>query len=462
MSAEPISPSLSSWGSGSVGGRKFFTGSSFNEGQGGFTQGISPTQGRAASSSLASHQGGSPFAGRATHETLGIRPAGSRTLPEEDSYLQSTQASQGSFDTNRDLAISGTGSISNQSELTQEAAGVSYTQPLSDGVPDSAAELAQPVGSTAGMTAGTSAISSLPPSASWGAAPREPSPTPAPTHTTTQQPAETAASNPYQHSSVDFADTVPVQSFGTADGAQDGHSRTTHETEVAHSLPDTNRQVPIPNATVQDGFSEHSFEPAAASVPLQDAFTEHSLEPANATVPLQGGASQAATTAAQPHDGVANQTVVEAPGHAGEQEPQMQHAGLDQTAQGGFAAQAFEQPDQRAQRDQIDEPVHQAQGTETAQTLQHGFDEDSVQKPAQLEQVSEPADTAQGAGAVPTAQHRQAGFTDDIFAQFSPLTGRNNQGQPGKPFALATVASPIAQEPMLESAQPVEPSTQVW
>lgn len=456
MSAEPISPSLSSWGSGSAGGRKFFTGSSFNEGQGGFTQGISSTQGRAASSSLASHQGGSPFAGSATHETLGIRPAGSRTLPEEDSYLQSTRASQGSFDTNRDLAISGTGSISNQSELTQEAAGVSYTQPLSDGVPDSAAELAQPVGSAAGMTAGTSAISSLPPSASWGAAPREPSPTPAPTHTTTQQPAETAASYPYQHSSVDFADTVPVQSSGTADGAHDGHSPTTHETEVAHSLPDTNRQVPIPDATVQDGFSEHSFEPAAASVPLQDAFTEHSFEPANATVPLQGGASQAATTAAQPHDGVANQTVVEAPAHAGEQESQMQHAELDQTAQDGFAAQAFEQPDQR------DEPVHQAQCTANAQTLQHGFAEDSVQEPAQLEQSAEPADTAQGAGAVPIAQHCQAGFTDDIFAQFSPLTGRNNQSQPAKPFAPATVASPVAQEPMLESAQPVEPSTQVW
>ena len=464
LSAEPISPSLSSRGSESVAGRKFFTGSSLNDGQGGFTQGTSPTQGRAASSSLASNQGGSPFAGGATHDTLGIRPAGSRALPEEDSYLQSTQASQGSIDTNRDLAIGSTGSISNQSELTQEATGMSHTQSLSDGGPDSAAELAQPVSSTAGTTAGTSAMSSLPPSASWGAAPpdpnRHPAHTPAPTPAVTQEPAETAGSNPYQHSSVGLADTVPEQSSGTACGAIDGHSPITHAAELAHSLPETSRQVSIPGETAQDGLSGHSVEPAAAS--LQDAFTEHSFEPAAATVPSQGGFSQAATTAAQSHDGAANQSVVEGPGHAEEQELPMQQAGLGQTAQDGFAAQALEQPTQPAQHGQVDEPVYQAQGAEDAQALHLGFAEDSMQEPAQHEQVAEPAYTAQGAVAAPTVQDRQTGFSDDIFAQFSPLSSRSKPSQQANPFAPATVTSPVAQEPVLESAQPVEPSMKVW
>ena len=505
MSAEPISPSLSSQGSGSVAGRKFFTGSSFNDGQGGFTQGISPTQGRAASGSLASNQGGSPFAGGATHDTLGIRQAGSRTLPEEESYLQSTRASQGSIDTNRDLAIISTGSVGNQSELTKEATGMSYTQPLSDGVSDSAAELAQPVSSTAGTTAGTSAMSSLPPSASWGAAVPEPSPTPAytraPTPAVTQQPAEAPASEPYQHSSVGLADTVPEQSSSTAYGEHDGYSPITHEAEVTHFLPDTNRQGSIPNEMIQDGFSGHSDEPAAASLPLQDAFTEQGFEPATTTVPSQGGFSQAATTAVQPHDGglatqsdaftehsfepaatavpsqggfsqaattaaqphggaLANQSVVEAPGHAEEQELQMQQAGLGQTAQAGFAAQDLEQPTQRAQHGQVEESVYQAQGADSAQALQHGFAEDSMREPAQLEQVAESAYTAQGAAAVPAVQDRQAGFSDDIFAQFSPLTNRSSPSQQANPFA--TVASPVAQEPVLESAQPVEPSMKVW
>ena len=444
ISAEAISPSLSSRGSGSVAGRKFFTSSSFNDGQGGFTRGISPTQGRAASSSLASNQGGSPDAGSATQDTLGGRPAGSRTLPEEDSYLQSTQASQGSLDTNQDLAIGSARSISSQSELTQEATGVSYTKPLSDVVPDSAAELAQPVGSTAGTTAGTSAISSLPPSAGWGAAPSEPSPTPvhtpAPTPAATQQPAETPASDPYQHGSLGFAETVPDQSPSTPHGTCRSHSPITHESELAHSLPDGHRQESIPDEMAQDRSSEH--KPAAASVPSQDAFTERSFGPAT--------------------DGAASQSVVEAPGHVEEQEPQMQQADVGQTAQDGFAAQAFEQPKQRAQRDQIEEPVYQAQGTESAPTLQHGFDKGSVQEPAQLEQVAEPMYTAQGAGAVSTKQDRQPGFSDDVFAQFSPLTSRSNQSQSANPFAPATAASPVAQEPVLESAQPAEPSMKVW
>lgn len=463
MSTEPISPSLSSRGSGSVAGRKFFTGSSFNNGQGVFAQGSSPNQGRAASSSLASNQGGSPFASGATPDTPGMKPAGYKTLPEEESYLQSTQASQGSLDTNRDLAIGSTGSIGNQSELTNEVTGMSYTHSLSDGVPDSAADLAQPVSSTAGTTAGTSAMSSLPPSASWGAGPLDPSPTPAntpgPTPAVAQQPAETLASEPYEHSSVGLAETMPEQSSSTDFGAFGGHSPTAHEAEVAYSLPDTNRQVPIPYETAQDGFNEQGFEPVAASAPLQDTFTEHRFEPATATVPLQGGVGQAATTAAPPHDGAGNQDVLEAPGRAKEQVLQMQQAGLGTTAQDGLAAQAFEQPTQRAQRDQIDEPVYAAQGAGSAQTLQHEFVEDSVEQPAQREQVS--AYSAQGAVAAPTVQDRQTGFSDDIFAQFSPLTSRSNQSQQANPFAPATVASPVVQEPVLESAQPVELSMKV-
>lgn len=454
MPADPISPDLSSRGSGSAAGRKFFTGASFNEGQGGFTQGIGPAQGRAASSSLASNQGGSPVADGAAHDTQGIQPAGSRALGEEDSYLQSTQASQGSMDPNRDLTVGSIGSISNQSELTNRASGMSHTQPLSqEEVPDSAGELAQPADSTAGMPAGTAAMSSLPPSASWGAAP-DPSPTPARTTAVTQQPADTLAS---EHSVGGLAEAMPEHSSSTHYSAQGLHSPNTHEGEVAQSMPQSDRQEAVSGMVVQDGFDQHSFAPGTAPVTPQDAFSEHSsFEPVSATVPSLGGTSQAA---APPYDGAADQNVVEAPYHAEQQALQTQPAGLHQTAQDSFAAQALESP---TQRDQAVEPVNQAQGAVGAQTPQAGFGEDSVREPAQHEQVAESASTAQRAVPAPLAQDGQAGFTDDVFAQFSPLTSRSRQSQQANPFASATVVSPVAQEPVVESVQPVEPSMQVW
>lgn len=450
MSADPISPSLSSRGSGSAAGRKFFTGTSFNDGQGGFTQGIGPAQGRAASSSLASNQGGSPFADSATHETQGIQSVGSRALGEEDSYLQSTQASQGSMDTNRDLAV---GSIGNQSELTNRASGMSHTQPLSpDEVPDSAAELAQPADSTAGMPAGTAAMSSLPPSASWGAAP-DSSPTPAPTPAVTQQPADTPTN---EHSVGGITETMPEHFSSTHYAAQSAHSPITSDAEVTQSLPEAERQEVGSGEVVHDGFNQQSFEHGAAPEPPQDAFSEHSsFEPASAAVPSLAGSSQAA---AQPHGGAADQNAVEAPYHAEQQQLlQTQPAGLDQTAQDSFAPQAVEQP---TLHDQAVEPMNQAQGAGGAQTPHPGFAEDTMQEPAQHEQVAESASTAQRAVAAPVAQDGQAGFTDDVFAQFSPLTSRSRQSQQANPFASATAVSPVAQE--LESVQPVEPSVQVW
>ena len=450
MSAEPISPSLSSRGSGSAAGRKFFTAASFNDGQGGFTQGIGPTQGRAASSSLASNQGGSPVADGATHDNQGMHPAGSRALGEEESYLQSTQASQGSMDPNRDLAVGSIGSISNQSELTNRASGMSHTQPLSsEGVPESAVELAQPVDSTAGTPAGTAAMSSLPPSASWGAGP-DPSSTPAPTPAATQQPAGPLAS---EHSFGGVAETMPEHSSSTRYDAQSSHLPITPEAGVAESLPEADRQGAVSGEVVHDGFNQDSFEHGVAPVTPQEAFSEHSFEPASVTVPSLAGPSEAA---AQPHGGAADQSAVQAPYHAEQQVPQTQPAGLDQTAQDSFAAQAVEKPTQRNQA------IDQAQGAGGAQMPQAGFGEGSMQEPAQHEPVAESASTAQRAVAAPVAQDGQAGFTDDVFAQFSPLTNRSRQGQQANPFASATAVSPVAQEPVLESVQPVEPSMQVW
>ena len=458
MPAEPISPSLSSRGSGSVAGRKFFTGASFNDGQGGFTQGIGPAQGRAASSSLASNQGGSLFADGATHDTQGAQPAGSRALGEEYSYLQSTQALQGSMDPNRDLAVGSIGSISNQSELTNRASGMSHTQPLSpEGVPDSAAELAQPADSTAGTPAGTDAMSSLPPSASWGAGP-DPSPTPPPIPAVPQQPADPLAS---EHSFGGVAETMPEHSSSTHYGAQSAHSPLTPEAGVVqHSLPEDERQEAVSGEMVQDGLNHHSFERGAAPVTSQDAFSEHSFALASVTAPSLAGASSQA--AAQPHGGAADQSVVQAPSHTEQQVPQQaQLAGLDQTAQGSFAAQTAEQP---TQRNQAIKPVHHAQSAGGAQTAQRGFGKGSMQEPAQPEPVADSASTAQRAVAAPMAQDGQAGFADDddVFAQFSPLTSRSRQSQQANPFASAAVVSPVAQEPVLESVQPIEPSMQVW
>ncbi|KAL0054820.1 hypothetical protein WJX82_002841 [Trebouxia sp. C0006] len=94
--SEPLSPSLGSRGSGTAAARTYFT--TPHDQQGGFTLGTSPSQGRAATSS--------PFSATTTFrgphsETLGSA-RGSGVLPEEDSYQQSTRASQGSIDTNRD------------------------------------------------------------------------------------------------------------------------------------------------------------------------------------------------------------------------------------------------------------------------------------------------------------------------------------------------------------------------
>ena len=561
MTVEPMSPSLSSRGSGSAAGRKFFAGSSFNDGQGAFTQGISPTPGRAASSSLASNQGGSPFAGSIAYETLGLNPAGSRTLPEENSHLQSTRASQGSIDMNRDLAIGSVGSMGNQAELTNELSGVSHAQPLSAGVgvQDSVAELAQPDGSTTGVTAGSSALSTLPPSASWDSAP-DPSPTPVhtspPTSAVTELPAETLVSEPYQQqSSAGFAETEP-ESSNNAYSAQGVHPPVTQGAEVGQALPDANIQMSASNEAAQDAFSKHSFDAGTAGLAPQDGTSEHSFMESTAAVPPQDGFGQPATTAVPLLDDVATQSVVETPGQyaqlddAEEKLYPAQQAGLDQTAQDGFAAQGSEQPTQLAQSDRGGEPAYQAQGVASAQTSQHGLGADSIQELAQHEQVVEPAYIAQGAGSALTSQHgfgedstlepaheeqiaepakvagsaqssqhafgegiiqepalreqlqepaytaqsavaatmaqdavatpsaqdvmapqtqgRQAGFGDDIFAQFSPLASRSNQsqqansfGQQANPFAHATVVSPVAQEPVLEITQPVEPSMKV-
>lgn len=512
LSAEPISPSLSSRGSGSMAGRRYFAGSSFNEGQGGFTQGVSPTQGRASSSNLASNQGGSPFGGSSAYGNQGMTPQGSRTLPEEDSYLQSTRASQGSIDTNRNFALGSVGSLGNQSELTNESSGISHSRGVSGSLPESAAELTLPGGSAAGVVAGSSAISSLPPSASWGSAPAQPSslPTPTPTYTPPITPSTLAEQlgetllGEEAYTEAQPESKMPTQ---TMHGVKEVHHPTAQGTGFDQNLPDSysNRQSAA-DVTAQDGFADYNSKTTAASPhddsmagfddqsfeqPAEQAQREQQFESAvqapeaglGQTVQadfsdqgfeeptqhaLHEQVTEPAFTAQQPglgqpsQEGFADHSFGQPPEHTRHQqvtEPAFtaQQPGLGQTSQEGFADQSFEQPAQHAQH----EPIYQTEGTVLDQTSQQGFDAFKTEQPAQHAQqkVTGPAYTAQDTVTAPAVQDSQPGFNDDAFAQFSPFAKKGSEQ--ANPFGQASAASPVAQEPVLTSVLPTETSVKV-
>ena len=464
--AEPISPGLSSRGSGSVGGRRYFSGSTFNEGQGGFTQGVSPTQDRASSSNLASNQGGSPFSGSNAYGSQAMTSQGSRTLPEEDSYLQSTRASQGSIDTNRDFALGSVGSLGNRSELTNEPSEVRHLRGFSGSLPESAAELTLPGGTTPGAAAGSSAISSLPPSASWGSAPAQPSslPTPTPTYTPPITPptlAEQLAETNLSEEVCQEAQPEFNSSTQSEHGTKEIHAPTAQGTGFDQTLPDTdsNRQSAA-DVTAQDGVADYNSEIAAA--PAYDGsragFGDESFEQQFKPAVQAPGAGLGQTAQA----GFADQAFEEPTQHAQREQGSesaflTQQPGLGQTAQEGFADQSFEQPTQHAQSEQISEPVYQTEGPRFDETSQQGF---AASKPEQHAQQGVKGYTAQDTMASPAVQDSESGFNDDAFAQFSPFAKKGSQQ--ANPFGQDSVASPVAQAPVLQSSLPSESSVKVW
>ena len=221
--AEPASP-------GTVSARQFFTNPSSKEGVGGFTQGVAPSLGRTPTSSLTSNDqasgfssrstfahhptssGGAdsfstpkpsyPFATRSAFETAPAvsERAGSAALSskaESEGFAQlqqppqqypiSTQASQGSVDTNAGGgAPAASSGFSSGLPAALSPEGSYQATASAQDLPESAAELVQGSGHLSSGPNGTeqapssvavdtvpldATLSSLPPSASWGAAP---------------------------------------------------------------------------------------------------------------------------------------------------------------------------------------------------------------------------------------------------------------------------------------------------
>lgn len=418
--AEPLSPSLGSCGSGAAAARTYFT--SPHDQQGGFTLGTSPSQGRAATSS--------PFSATTTFrgphsEILGSAP-GSGVLPEEDSYQQSTRASQGSIDTNRDN-LGSAGSISAQSELNNELNLASQTRGLSGALPESAANLAQTGvnlagapdgishamtgGSTAGVTAvvteGVPVVSapltSAPPSANWGSAPSY-TPSITPTVTATQQEYGQGDSEPY-HRVAALSQELPAQ-HEVDSGSQSFAAQQEYEPELSAQSAYTCQETPA-----RRDSDLTSFEPSnaystqltgSASEPL-----EHDIVVPTSSIARDTGRDTAAAAAPQYETSV----------------PTMYSA----------------------QGSQYGEPAFETQ---------HGQDLDSFAQP----KPAQSSTTAQGSGISPVAQDNQADFGDDAFAQFSPF-GHKAQQQTS-PFGQQAEAQPRAQAGFDGQEVPLEVSAQ--
>ena len=407
--AEPISPSLSSRGSESAAARKYFAGASFNDGQGGFTQGVSPTYTRATSSGLASHPGSSPLAGG----TAGATSQSSRTLPEEDSYLQSTRASQGSLDTNRDFALRSLGSLGNQSGLTNEHSGISHTRDPSVG---SAAELVHSSSITPGVTAGSSAISSLPPSASWGSAPIQAltPPTPIPAYTP-------PATSPSLASDSGVRPGEPHSSSEATYSTQNAFPTPVQDDTFEQALAETDsNHIPAGGASAQHGFTSDKLEPSFSDAAAQGGFASQgylNTSAQHAQHESEYPAQEAGQISLDHDKGDLAHGRFEPPAqhtqreHVSEPAYQAQGAGLDQPAQDDFTDQAFFQP---AQREQHLEPEYQAQNAGLDQSAQDNFGDQAFSQPAQHEQHQESAYQAQGAG---LRQPAQEDFADQAFSQ---------------------------------------------
>lgn len=386
--AEPLSPRLGRRGSGTAATRTYFT--SPHDQQGGFTLGTSPSQGRAATSS--------PFSAtttfRAPHsETLGSA-WGSGILPEEDSYQQSTRASQGSIDTNRDN-LGSAGSISAQSELNNELNLTSQTRGLSGALPESAANLAQTGvslagaphgishavtdGSTAGVTGAvtegvpvvSAPLTSAPPSANWGSASSY-TPSITPTVSATQQEYGQSDSKPY-HEVASLSQDLPAQ-HEVDSGYQSYVAQRESEPELSAQSVYTSQETPA-----RQDSNLTSFEPS-------NAYSAQVTGPASE--PLK-------------HDTVPPTSSAKDTGH-------------DIAA---AAAPQFETP---------------VPTTYSAQGLQYGEPAFETQHDQGLDSFAEPnpaqnSTTAHESVISPVAQDNQAGFGDDAFAQFSPFGHKAKQ-----------------------------------
>jgi len=415
-----LSPSLGSRGSGTAAARTYFT--SPHDQQGGFTLGTSPSQGRAATSS--------PFSATTTFrgphsETLGSA-RGSGVLPEEDSYQQSTRASQGSIDTNRDN-LGSAGSLSAQSELNNELNLASQTRGLSGALPESAANLAQTGVSSAGgphgishaMTAGSTAgvtgvvtegvpvvsapLSSAPPSANWGSAVSY-TPSITPTTTATQQEYDQGDNKPY-HEVASLSQEVPAQ----------------HEVDSgSHSYAAQQEYEPEPSA--QSAYTSQETPARLDSDPT-------SFEPSNAySSHVKGPASEPLE-----HD-----TVVPSGSIASD-------TGHDTAAAAAPHHETFVPTTNSAQGSQYGEPAFETQQGQ-------GLDSFAQPHPAQS------SIAAHESAISPVAQDNQADFGDDAFAQFSPFGHKAKQQS--SPFGQQAEAQPRAQAGFDGQEVPLEVSAQ--
>lgn len=387
----------------------------------GFTQGTSPTKARATSSS--------PFSATTTFrgpqsESLGSAK-GSGALPEEDSYQQSTRASQGSLDTNRDN-LGSVSSISGQVELNNELNFASQTRGLSGALPESAANLAQASISTAGSAAtgtgydtvgGSSAsatavgsegvpvvaapLTNAPPSANWGSATSyEPTIMP-PTVVATQQEYGSSVSEPYQGGDA-FSQVEAAQHEFTS-GSQGVSAQQGYEPELSSQSVNTTQEAPIGQDSEFSSFEPSSAYGAQATGPASVASQRETVAPSSFTAEGPGRDTAAASeyNTAVPTAYSSQESTLGAP---------TSETRYDQ----GMDAFAQSQPE----------------GTSTF--------------------------SAQGATGAPVPQDTSAGFGDDAFAQFSPFGQKAKQQV--SPFGQQAEAQPRSQAGFDGQGVPFEPS----
>jgi len=415
-----LSPSLGSRGSGTAVARTHFT--SPHDQQGGFTLGTSPSQGRAATSS--------PFSATTTFrgphsETLGSA-RGSGVLPEEDSYQQSTRASQGSIDTNRDN-LGSAGSIGAQSELNSELNLASQTRGLSGALPESAANLAQtgvsltgaPDGISHAMTGGSTAgvtgvvtegvpvvsapLTSAPPSANWGSAASY-TPSITPTVSTTQQEYGQGDSKPY-HRVGSLSQEVPAQ-HEVDSNSQSYAAQQEYEPKPSAQSAYTNQETPARRDSDLTSFEPSNAYSAQVENPASESLEHDTVVPTSSSA-RDTGPSIAAAAAPQYETSVP--------------------------------------------------PVYSAQGSqygEPAFETQHGQGLDSSAQP----NPAQSSITAHESAISPVAQDNQAGFGDDAFAQFSPFGHKAKQQT--SPFGQQAEAQPRAQAGFDGQEVPLEVSAQ--
>ena len=430
--AEPLSPTVGSRGSESAAAGTYFTGASSRDQQGGFTQGTSLSQGRAGTNS--------PFSATTTFRAPHSESMGSGILPEEESYQQSTRASQGSMDNLGSVA-----SIGNQSELNNEINIASQARGLSGALPESAANLAQTGvdttgltgGSTAGMTAGSTAgitrgishgmsgslagetgaatagaplvsapLTSAPPSANWGSAPSyTPSVTPVTSYT--QQQFEPTLSEPFRQGDSSSQGISAQQEFEPEVSAQ--------RTYVDQQGP--SKQEAEYEAPGTETYSSQVAVPAAAALEYET--------PASGTHSAQGTGAVASQFGDMPAFGSS---------HA----QGMTSSELESSLPGSYSAQVS------------------GSGATGGKQSSSG---DGFNSFAQTEQPAPSSPATQTASATPVVKDNHAGFGDDAFAQFSPFGQKAKQQ--ANPFAHQAELQPSGQqESFVGQEQPFEASAQ--